>query len=414
MFGVRNEGASPTAKRVRAGTDRVLELSITFERALALRSRLGITRIANITGLDRLGVPVVAVHRPNSRSVSVAQGKGVSLLAAQVSGLMESIEGYHAEHVGLPLLLGSYRELRAKHRVIDPHGLPRLSTSCFEPGLPLLWVTGQDLATGAAMLVPYELVHTDFRLPFPTGTGAFVMSSNGLASGNHLLEAISHAICELVERDANSLWHVTGAQANGARRVDLSSIDDVACRALLDCYESRGLSVGVWETTTDVGICSFLCTLAERDAQTPTAMMPISGSGCHPRRQIALSRALTEAAQGRLTLISGSRDDLSVDSFDTEQARHWSESLQRELAAPGSRRFSEAPDYDAESLEQDVQWELERLRAAGLEQVMVVNLTKADVGIPVVRVIVPHLEAMSEVVGYVPGRRARSAAEGLP
>jgi YcaO-like protein with predicted kinase domain len=378
-----------------------------------LMSRFGITRVANITGLDRLGVPVVAVHRPNSRSVSVAQGKGISLLAAQVSGLMESIEGYHAEHISLPLLLGSYRELRAKHRVIDVEGLPRLSTSCFAPGLPLLWVTGQDLATGAATLVPYELVHTDFRLPFPTGTGAFLMSSNGLASGNHLLEAVSHGICELVERDANTLWHLTGAHTNDSRRLDLATVDDPACRALLDTCESQGLCVGVWETTTDVGICSFLCTLVERDTGAFAALMPISGSGCHPRRQIALSRALTEAAQGRLTLISGSRDDLSVASFDTQQARQWTESLTRELAVPGDRSFAQASDYDAESLDLDVQWELERLRAAGLEQVVVVNLTKPDVGIPVVRVVVPHLEPMSEMTGYVPGRRARRATEAL-
>ena len=64
---------------------------------------MGITRIANITGLDRLGIPVVMVCRPNSRSIAVSQGKGLTLDAAKASGLMESVETFHAESITRPL-----------------------------------------------------------------------------------------------------------------------------------------------------------------------------------------------------------------------------------------------------------------------------------------------------------------------
>ena len=72
---------------------------------------MGITRIADVTGLDTIGIPVVMVYRPNSRSVVVAQGKGLDLLAAKVSGAMESVEVFMAERITKPLLLGSFNDL---------------------------------------------------------------------------------------------------------------------------------------------------------------------------------------------------------------------------------------------------------------------------------------------------------------
>lgn len=403
-------GAAPpelVAKRFRGGTERAAAPEETLQRARAVAEKVGVTRIANLTGLDRVGVPVVAVHRPNSRSLAVSQGKGFTLLEAQVSGVMESIESYHAEHVSAGLLLGSWSEMRARHRVVDAAGLPRLSVSRFHVDLPLLWMVGDDLVAGAKTLVPYEMVHTDFRLPLPSGSGCFVMSSNGLASGNDLVEAMSHAVCELVERDANTLWHCGGAGHQHTRRVDLGSIDDERCRAVLSAFDRAALDVAVWETTTDVGICGFLCTVVERDDARP--MSPVSGSGCHPRRRIALLRALTEAAQGRLTIISGARDDLSERSFDEQRARFRTTAARALFSGPPPvRSFHEAPDVDHATFEEDLAWELAGLARAGLEQVVAVNLTQPALGLPVVRVVIPGLETMSELDGYLAGRRARA------
>lgn len=397
-----------TSKHFREGTDRAVPPEETLARARPLMERLGITRIANITGLDRIGIPVVAVQRPNSRSLSVSQGKGATLVAAQVSGLMESIESYHAEHVQLPLLHGSYREMHDRQRVVNVQGLARLSVSCFHPDVPMLWLVGTDLISGKQVLVPYELVHTDFRVPLPTGSGAFVMSSNGLASGNHITEALSHAICELVERDANTLWHYSGTRAQQQRQLDLATVDDDNCREVLKRFDSAGVDVIAWETTGDVGICSYLCTIVDKKGCADWPMLPVSGSGCHPKRAIALLRALTEAAQGRLTLISGSRDDLSEKSFNDAEVRSRSAKVRENIeGTTPSRTFQDAPDREHDTFDADVQWELESLIRAGIHEAIAVNLSHPDVDIPVVRVVIPYLETMSELRGFVPGVRAR-------
>ena len=372
---------------------------------------MGITRVATLTGLDRVGLPVVSVCRPNSRSLSIAQGKGASLDAARVSGLMESIELYHAEHIETPLRTGSYREMRRRGAVADPGGLPRLATGEFHEDRPLHWIGGFDLISAAPAWLPYELVHTDYRRPALTREGAFMMSSNGLASGNCLVEAMSHALCEVVERDGNTLFTVSPPDEQEARKLDLSTVDDALCQSALERFENAGVGVVVWETTTDVGIPSFLCTATDKDRFTSRPMPPVSGSGCHPRRGIALLRALTEAAQGRLTIISGARDDLGAAFFDEEAEliKHESPRL-LSSTRPGPRSFQVVPDVEHESFEDDVRWELESLVEASLSQAIAVDLTKSEFGIPVVRVVVPYLEAMNEVPGYVLGRRARRAA----
>jgi ribosomal protein S12 methylthiotransferase accessory factor len=345
----------------------------------------------------------------------MSQGKGLTLEAAQVSGLMEAIEGYHAEQMEVGLVLGSQREVSRRHQVVDVDGLARLSVGAYHGGLRFLWAAGVNLLSGEKTLVPYEVVHTDFRMPLPTGSGAFLMSSNGLASGNHLLEATSHAMCEIIERDANTLFHFSSPQKQAARRLDLATVDDDACRWLLNRYEAAGIAVAVWETTSDVGVASFLCSIVEHDRNELRQLRPVSGSGCHPRRAIALARAMTEAAQGRLTLIAGSRDDLSVGSFDHATSLASGDGL-RELivTSSGARSFREVEEVHHETFEDDVRWLLGRLLHAGIQQVVVVNLTKPQLHVPVVRVVIPHLEAMSEVSGYVPGRRARAiCAEAL-
>ena len=192
-------------KAYRKGNQRICSPEETLELYSPMLPALGITRIANVTGLDRIGIPVVMVCRPNSRSLSVAQGKSLTLTGAKVSGMMEAIESYHGEHITLPLKIATYEELRYTHPLVDPASLNQLSTSYYHPNLQLTWIEGVDLATGKPVWVPYEMVHTNFSLPMPAGTGCFIMSSNGTASGNHILEAISHGICEVVEQNATTL-----------------------------------------------------------------------------------------------------------------------------------------------------------------------------------------------------------------
>jgi YcaO-like protein with predicted kinase domain len=396
-------------KHYRGGTHRLIPPEETLRRVRPLMGVMGITRIANITGLDRLGIPTVTVCRPNARSLSVSQGKGLDLDSARASGLMEAVETYHAEHITLPLVLASYNELRFTHPLVEVSGLPRLSVGTFHPARKLLWLQGLDLRGNTPRWLPFELVHTDYTLPLPTGSGAFFMSSNGLASGNHLLEAISHGICELVERDATTLWHLRPMEARHQTRLDLDTVEDPACREVLEKFDRAGVDVAVWEMTSDIGLAAFFCMCAERAPEPFRPLYPTTGMGCHPAREVALLRALTEAAQVRATLISGSRDDLGVaQSYAILQDPALALRVGKLMRRAGPlRRFADVPTFEGGSFDEDVAWELARLAAAGLKQVVVVDLTKPAFGIPVARVVIPGLESIHDAAGYVPGARAR-------
>lgn len=380
-------------KGFRAGTHRLISPAETVAKVRGSMSTMGITRIANITGLDSIGIPVVQACHPNSRCLALSQGKGLDLNAAKASALMEAVESYHAERIDLPLKLGSYEDLRRNHSLVDTTRLPRTVDSAFDPHLSLLWIEGHDLMQGKLVWLPYEVVHTNYTLPAPTGSGCFLKSSNGLASGNHLLEAISHGISEVVEHDAKALWYLAGGEAQKHTRVDLNTVEDSNCRDVLEKYERAGVDVAVWETTSDVGIPSFICYINERTDDPWHLLYAAAGMGCHPLREIALLRALTEAAQSRLTVISGSRDDTGRDEY--EAVRNI-DALKRERARMETRgvtkSFEEGPSWDAETFNEDVDWQIERLRDAGLDQVVVVNLSKPELGIPVVRVVIPGLE----------------------
>ena len=399
------EGARKT---YRLGTHRTVAPAETLDRVRPLMTEMGITRIANITGLDRIGVPVVMVSRPNSRSISVSQGKGLDLAAAKASGLMESVETYHAEAITLPLKLGSHSQLAGTHPLIDVSGLPRPARSAYHDDEPLLWIEGQDLFTGSPLWVPYEVVHTDYTLPRGPAHGSFLANTNGLASGNHILEAVSHAIHEVIERDATTLWKHTRRRAR--RVLDLQTVDDDACRWVLERFEGAGLVVKVWDTTSDIGIASFNCLLigAGDDGADPEF-----GAGCHPARGIALLRALTEAAQARTTYIAGSRDDfLAEDYTRAARARRWRDCRALLRTAGAMSDFRAVPTRDHDNLVDDVSSALERLGAVGIRQAVVVDLTKPELGLPVARVVIPGLESIDDSEsGYVPGPRARTLRE---
>jgi ribosomal protein S12 methylthiotransferase accessory factor len=364
--------------------------------------------VANVTGLDHIGIPVVAVYRPNARSLSVSQGKGATLEAARASGLMEAVELHHAERVTRPLVWGSHAAVGRSRRVVDVERLPRPRGSTFTTRRVIPWIEARELIGGDPVWVPFEMVHQDLRVPAPRGSGAFASDTNGLASGNDRLEAIVHGLCEVIERDATTLWF--HAEQEPAGRLDLDSVDDPTCRLLLDRYAAANVAVAVWETTTDIGVPAFLCQIADEPTSRRRPVSGAHGMGCHPARGIALSRALTEAAQCRLTWISGSRDDARAEDYDAGP-----EALAREredMAVRGPlRAFRDVPTFEAPTLEEDLAWLLARLKAAALEDAAWVDLTEPQLGIPVVKVIVPGLEPIgygAAHAAYRPGPRARA------
>jgi YcaO-like protein with predicted kinase domain len=398
-------------KTYRRGTDRVIAPEDTLAWLAPLRAAFGITRIANLTGLDRTGIPVVMVCRPNARSSAVFHGKGIDLAAAKASGVMEAIETWHAEHVQLPLRFASFADLRKDVETAEIDGLPRTPGSRFADHAPLLWVEGRNLMDGQAVWTPFETVHTHSTIDGPPANGCFAASTNGLASGNHILEATSHALCELIERDATTLWRSRPPEAQDATRLDLATVADETCLAILNRFASAEIEVAVWDVTTDVGVPSFHCLALDRTAEIGHVG---SGAGCHPRREIALLRALTEAAQVRTTYIVGSREDIQPADYlaatlSMQNAR--ARAFLRPVAH--ARSFATIESFEFETFEIEVGWLVERLRSVGVRQAIAVDLTRSEFGIPVVRVVAPGLEGSDHHSGYSPGPRGRALRESF-
>jgi YcaO-like protein with predicted kinase domain len=386
---------------------RLLPVEETLARISPLRSSFGITRIANLTGLDRTGIPVVMVCRPNARSTAVFHGKGIDLAAAKVSGLMEAIETWHAEHIQLPIRFASYAELGKHVQTAEVDFLPRIPDSGFHADAPMLWVEGRNLIDGQSVWVPFEMVHAHSTIDGPPVSGSFSGSTNGLASGNHILEATSHGLCELIERDATALWRQSPATEQDRRRVDLATIDDAGCLAVLDLFARAQIDVAVWDVTTDVGVPAFQCFAADRTGEIGHVGV---GAGCHPTRRIALLRATTEAAQVRTTYIVGSREDIRHSDYCSATLAAKSErgrAMMRPVAHP--RDFASVENFDFESFEAEVAWIVERLGSAGIRQVIAVDLTRSEFGVPVVRVVAPGLEGFDHFPAYyAQGARARA------
>lgn len=406
-------GGPPAPKGHTVGTHRRVPPHETLTRVRPHHRALGITRVADVTGLDRIGIPVVMVTRPNSRSLAVSQGKGPTLAAAEASGVMEAAETHLAERPRLPLRLGSERELRAHTAVVDTALLPMAPDGGYAPDLPLLWATGIDLLGGGPVAVPYELVHTHYTTAPLPGAGSFVASSNGLASGNHPMEALAHALYEVIERDATALWELRPPADQVATRIDLGTVTDPICREMLDRFAAADVLVAVWEQTSDVGIAVFCCEIADADGAAPGPTAAAAGMGAHHDRGIALLRALTEAAQSRLTTIAGSRDDQPRPAYDASHDPETLAAHRADLAdTSGARRpFDAAPHAVHDCFDDDVADLCTRLTGAGIEQVVAFDLSVPEIPVDVVRVVVPGLEHPAfGAAELVAGPRARKVA----
>ncbi len=398
---------NPGEKNLATGMHRICPARETVQRIMAQKHRFGITRLANVTGLDRIGIPVALAMRPNSRSVAVSQGKGMTLDHAKASALMESVEIWHAETFDQPLIYSSFADLAPRHATVDVGRLPERAGTVFTESARLLWAEAYELNSGETRLVPFEMIHVDYTEARVPGDGLIPSSTNGLASGNHPLEAICHGLCEVIERDALSVWDAARERGEPLQLVPPDSIDAADCRQLLSLFDDAAIDCTIWDMTTDIGIATFTAVITEREAETGHLGL---GSGTHPDRSIALRRALTEAAQTRLNYISGSRDDLMAGEYTSQGIAMKNEAFGEMIGGPSTpRRFGDVPTATNETLLADLDLILGALSAVGLGEVAVVDLTREDVGIPVFRVIAPGLEAPHDDDAYVPGPRAEGS-----
>ncbi|MEV7040416.1 YcaO-like family protein [Amycolatopsis sp. NPDC051061] len=362
----------------------------TLARVMPLRPTCGITRLARLTGLDDVGIPVFAAIRPHARSLVISLGKGGTDAAAKVSALMESVEIWHAERVRLPSRRGTAKFLSARgHRVVAADLLPAAAGREVDPAARMDWVAGADLQTGEPVWVPSDVVSLDFTSAGDSAASGLLRSSNGLASGNTRTEALVHALCEVVERDAEALWRRRADYA----RVDPDTVTDPHCRELIAVLRAAGVGVLLWDVTSDIGVPAFGCLLTPASGDLRAVGLH-DGFGCHLRPGVALSRALTEAAQNRLTYISGSRDDLSREGLRQAVDPDRLARVSAELAAvPCTRDFADHKPPETASLAADLDTVRARMTAAGFADVVAVDLTYEELGVPVVKVVVPGLEA---------------------
>lgn len=394
---------APAAKAYRSGTHRICTPAETLARVRPHLAACGITRVGMITGLDVIGLPVAAAYRPNSRTIAVHQGKGLDIDSAKASAVMEAIEAHHGETIALPLRLADRDEIARIGRAVDLDRLPRTNRQTTEGRL--LWLEGTELLSGETLFLPHDIVGCDYTLA-DAGQG-LVATTNGLASGNHMIEAVLHGLCEVVERDAVALWDARPRAAQERCAIDPATIRSQAAPGLLDRFAASGMAYRIWNITSDVALPVFACLLAAEGGTD--GVQPQFGFGCHPDPDVALLRALTEAAQGRLTLISGAREDLRAAGYDEAAQPGYNRAAARRFAEPATANFAEAPNLAGGTLDEDLDAALAALARAGFGEIACADLTKPECGIPVARVVVPGLEGPWGP-GHLPGPRASTLA----
>ena len=163
---------------------------------------------------------------------------------------------------------------------------------------------------------------------------------------------------------------------------------------VIDMIGNSGLHVELFDMTNDIGIPTVNARIfANPSAQASGNTEPgASGAGTHLDPETAILRALTEAAQSRLTKISGVRDDLESYRYIPQDVSSFAERLNMMADLMGQRALDFAhDDRSAGSASEDVTRLVEAVKSAGVKQVVSVDLTRKEFGIPVVRIVAPGL-----------------------
>lgn len=402
------------------GTNREFAVADTLRRVSPYLRELRITRLADVTGLDFIGVPVYSAVAPRSHDViSVYNGKGATREAAKVSAIMEAAERFAATLPMRPATIASYRRLAASSTaVLDPRALPQQISPRYRDDEPISWVAGFDLLRSVEVLVPYHVAgyHMVTHEPAPHTT----TSTNGLASGNSPEEAICHALCEVIERDAETLADIGGRRVVAAARSGLlrgvtaeAAVAWVSRRYprisraglpadaadLVARVEAAGARLDMWHITSDVGVPTVLAVVSQDLGEGFSHRY--GGAGTHPDARTALVRAVTEAVQSRAGDMQAVREDVSAADADVPGwALHTQRRARREQAEAvvdtddGTEvPLDGLPTYPSDDLMDDLRRQLGMLSAAGIEQVIAVDLSPPGIPVHVVRLIVPGLES---------------------
>lgn len=393
------------------GIERTVPAAETIKKVARAAEFLGVTRLADITGLDRIGIPVYSSVVPKSHdSLSVYNGKGVRPVDAQAGALMEAIERQTALKVRPRLIEGSFFELNQSGRTLDPKTVNQKLKSDYSDHRSYSWIEGTDFLTAEPWWVPAKLAGYMWDdVPHPSCFE--INDTNGLASGNCRQEAICHALCELVERDTwtfaelgahhlprqrRSLVHGVGSK-DGPDDLEMFPCVEVGSNDLLDKFYAADLFPAIRDLTCELGVPTIFASVA--DEHITNFPMAHSGMGAHPDVNVALRRALSELAQSRCVDIQGVREDIlppnaSSDCFSLHTRRISAVDRSSWYLGPSNthRPLDAIPSHSFDSLEADIEFLLNRFQACGLDRIIVVDLTPEETTYSVVRVIVPGIE----------------------
>ncbi len=384
---------------------RVLPLEHTLKKLSSPRvlAAVGITRLADITSLDRVGIPIVSAIRPTAQegAVSVYSGKGESLEQAKVSAIMEGAERCLAERREDrdDVMTGSYAELRESWHTINPAHL--IPSERVDESTVLEWMRGFDLVSDREVLVPANAVLHPYNPPYGTHR-LFRSNTNGLAAGCALEDAIVHGLLEVLERDALSLAEYT---RRTGERVQLDE-EDGTPYVLMKRFEDAGVSCHLWRLPSHEGVHTMVAALD--DVVLRDASLLVMGAGAHLSPSIAATRALCEAAQSRLVQIHGAREDTVRGETARRIGYERMKRLNRHWYAEGDVvSLSELDDRAGVSPYENIRT---ILSSTGVDEVAVVDLSVPQLRISVIRVVIPHLEVYS-LDSLRLGERARTYRE---
>ena len=419
-------------------SSRIKPVEETIKTILPVSSNIGITRLADITNMDILGIPNFSAVLPGTEDyIWVYSGKGPTRMDAKASALMESIERYSSLPSGNrnKMIQGSYKEVSKVSKILHPSNVVEPMILEYDDEMIMDFLSGYDLVNNDRILIPAPLALFRYS-PKPPAINPFAYHhTNGLASGNVLEEAICHSLCELIERDATSLAELNASALpynflrtmtkylsdNGLEidpvdgtefvdddskypDVDISSIDFKPISNLVKKFNDAKIPLIIKDITSPIGVPTFNASSIEWITEDYGYLA--EGHGTHPDARIALLRAITEVSQTRAANIQGARDDLRKISYgnsNSDEKKTW-----QFMKSKNTIQFSEIKSFIHDDILDDINFILSRLVSNGLKQVIVVDLTNPQIMIPVVRTIVPGLETF-KITKAIIGKRGRES-----
>jgi ribosomal protein S12 methylthiotransferase accessory factor len=335
-------------------------------------------------------------------------GKGMTDVQARVSGICEAVERYSGVYRGDELTVrASQRELGDEavplndvqlfsdrqfahrhewnHQCSDSHY--HVVPEPLDPDMTLAWVPYWSLTHKRTRYLPAALTYYGHPDGSKRVCGA---DANGTAAGSTREEAVLQGLLELIERDAVAIWWYNRVPRP---RVDLDSFDIPYWRTLRRHYESLSRDLWVIDITTDLGIPTFAAISRRLDRPVEDIIVSF---GAHFDPEVALTRALTEGNQFLPALSQSSADGSTRYLNEERDAIVWWKTAtvaNQPYLVPSDARAMQRDDYAVRTstdLRDDVLWTVDRLEPHGLE-VLALDQTRADIGLPVVKIFAPGL-----------------------